>query len=81
MSDYVGIVRSDLRLERALRRQTLLYEEVEDFYMRTKVSIPLIELRNLISIAYLIITAAMNRKESLGLHYNLDFEDYSKNYD
>lgn len=81
MCDYVGIVRSDLRLERALRRQTLLYEEVEEFYMRTKVSIPLIELRNLISIAYLIIIAAMNRKESLGLHYNLDFEDYSKNYD
>lgn len=77
MSDYVGIVRSDLRLERALRRQTLLYEEVEDFYMRTRVSIPLFELRNLISIAYLIIIAAMNRKESLGLHYNLDFEDYS----
>ncbi len=78
MSDYVGIVRSDLRLERALRRQTLLYEEVEDFYLRTRVSIPLFELRNLISIAYLIITAAMNRKESLGLHYNLDFEDYAQ---
>lgn len=75
MSNYVGIVRSDLRLERALRRQTLLYEEVEDFYNRTRVNIPLCELRNLISIAYLIIRAAMARKESCGLHYNIDFED------
>lgn len=75
MSNYVGIVRSDLRLERALRRQTLLYEEVEDFYSRTRVSIPLFELRNLISIAFLIIRAAMDRKESCGLHYNIDFED------
>ncbi len=78
MSDYVGIVRSDLRLTRALRRQTLLYEEVEEFYERTRVSIPLFELRNLISIAYLIIIAAMNRKESCGLHYNLDFEDHAQ---
>ncbi len=78
MSDYVGIVRSDLRLVRALRRQTLLYEEVEEFYSRTRVSGALFELRNLISIAYLIIMAAMNRKESLGLHYNLDFEDHAK---
>jgi len=77
MSDYVGIVRSDLRLQRALRRQTLLYEEVEEFYERTRVSIPLFELRNLISIAYLIIIAAMNRKESLGLHFNVDFDDYA----
>ena len=74
MWDYVGIVRSDLRLQRAIRRQTLLYEEVEDFYSRTRVNIPLCELRNLISIAYLIITAAMNRKESCGLHYNIDYE-------
>jgi L-aspartate oxidase len=75
MSDYVGIVRSDLRLERALRRQTLLYKEVEDFYSRTRVSVPLCELRNLVSIAFLIIRSAMNRKESCGLHYNIDFED------
>lgn len=74
MWDYVGIVRSDLRLERAIRRQTLLYEEVEDFYSRTRVNVPLCELRNLISIAYLIIRAAMNRKESCGLHYNIDYE-------
>lgn len=74
MWDYVGIVRSDLRLERAFRRQTLLYEEVEDFFSRTRVNIPLCELRNLVSIAYLIIRAATNRKESCGLHYNIDYE-------
>ena len=74
MWDYVGIVRSDLRLERAIRRQTLLYEEVEDFYSRTRVNVPLCELRNLISIAYLIIRAAMERKVSCGLHYNIDYE-------
>jgi len=78
MSDYVGIVRSDLRLERALRRQTLLYEEVEDFYSRTRINVPVCELRNLISIAYLIIKAAMSRKESCGLHYNIDFEDHAQ---
>lgn len=75
MWDYVGIVRSDLRLERALRRQTLLFQEVEDFYFRTRVNIPLCELRNLISISFLIIEAAMSRKESCGLHYNQDYEN------
>ena len=74
MWDYVGIVRSDLRLERALRRARLLYEEVESFYERNRVSIPLCELRNLISVAYLIITAALERKESIGLHYSTDYE-------
>ena len=72
MWDYVGIVRSDLRLKRALRRLTLLYDEVEDFYERTTISVPLCELRNLISVAYLIINAAMNRTENRGLHYNSD---------
>lgn len=74
MWDYVGIVRSDLRLQRAIRRQTLLYEEVEDFYNRTRVTIPLCELRNMISVAYLIIKAAMKREKSCGLHYNIDYE-------
>ena len=78
MWDYVGIVRSDLRLQRALRRQSLLYEEVEDYYNRTRVSPKLLELRNLISIAYLIIQSAMARKESCGLHYNLDYEVHSR---
>ena len=78
MWDYVGIVRSDLRLQRALRRQSLLYEEVEDYYNRTRVSPKLLELRNLISIAYLIIQSAMARKESCGLHYNLDYEVHGR---
>lgn len=81
MWDYVGIVRSDLRLDRALRRQTLLFNEVEDFFDRTKITVPLCELRNLISIAYLIIRAAMSRKESCGLHYNIDFELNNDHYD
>jgi len=75
MWDYVGIVRSNLRLERAMRRIDLLYEEVEDFYHRTKVSVPLCELRNLISVAYLIVRSAMQRKESRGLHYTTDYPD------
>ncbi len=78
MWDYVGIVRSDMRLKRALRRQTLLYHEVEEFYHRTSVTPELLELRNLISIAYLIIQAAMKRKESCGLHFNIDHETCSR---
>ena len=78
MWDYVGIVRSDMRLDRALRRQTLLYNEVEEFYHRTSLTPELLELRNLISIAYLIIQAAMARKESCGLHYNVDYETYGR---
>ena len=78
MWDYVGIVRSDLRLKRALRRLKLLYEETEDFYNRTSVSVSLCELRNLISIAYLIIKAAMARTENRGLHFNIDHKAESK---
>ena len=74
MWNYVGIVRSNLRLERALRRLTLLHEEIEDFYERTRVSVPLCELRNLTSVAYLIVQFAMNRTENRGLHYNLDLD-------
>lgn len=72
MSDYVGIVRSDFRLERALRRLQLLYDETESFYKTTAVSIQLSELRNLIQVSYLVIKSAMLRKESRGLHYNTD---------
>jgi L-aspartate oxidase len=75
MSDYVGIVRSDLRLSRAFRRTRLLYDEVESFYSRNKVSVPLCQLRNLICNAYLIIRCAMERKESRGLHYTTDYLD------
>ncbi|HKJ34138.1 MAG TPA: FAD-binding protein, partial [Balneolales bacterium] len=73
MWDYVGIVRSNLRLERALRRTHLLYEEVEDFYSRNKVSVPLCQLRNMIAVSYLIIRSAQQRKESRGLHYTTDY--------
>ena len=73
MSDYVGIVRSNLRLERAFRRTHLLHDEVENFYRRSRVSAGLCELRNMISVAYLIIRCARMRHESRGLHYSLDY--------
>ncbi len=72
MSDYVGIVRTDVRLVRAMKRLDLLYEETEELYRSTKVSPQLCELRNLITVAYLIVKAAEFRKESRGLHYNTD---------
>ncbi|MEX0685998.1 MAG: L-aspartate oxidase [Balneolales bacterium] len=75
MSDYVGIVRSNLRLKRAFRRICLLHEEIEDFYDRNRVSVPLCELRNMIAISYLIIQSAMKRKESRGLHYTTDYPE------
>ncbi len=78
MSDYVGIVRSDFRLERALRRLHLIYEETEDFYKKTKLSVPLCELRNVIQTAYIVIKSAMLRKESRGLHYNTDYPQHSQ---
>jgi L-aspartate oxidase len=78
MSDYVGIVRSDFRLERAMRRLGLLYEETEDFYKKTKLSVQLCELRNLIQVAYIVIKSAMERKESRGLHFTTDYPNHSK---
>ncbi|PSQ88729.1 MAG: L-aspartate oxidase [Bacteroidetes bacterium QS_8_64_10] len=75
MSDYVGIVRSELRLERASRRTHLLFEETEDFYRRSRVSPGLCELRNMIAVAYMIIRSAKQRRESRGLHYMLDYPD------
>jgi L-aspartate oxidase len=73
MSDYVGIVRNDERLHRAMRRLDLLYEETEALYQRTEVSPQLCELRNMITAAYLIVKSAEFRKESRGLHYNTDY--------
>ncbi len=73
MSDYVGIVRSDFRLERAMRRLYLLYEETEEFYKKNKVSVKLCELRNVIQVAYMVIKSAMQRHESRGLHYTTDY--------
>ena len=72
MSDYVGIVRTDVRLERAMKRLDLLYEETEELYASTKVSPQLCELRSLITVGYLIVKGAQFRKESRGLHFNTD---------
>ena len=73
MNDYVGIVRSDFRLERAMRRLGLLYEETEAFYKKTKLSVKLCELRNLIQVSYIVVKSAIARKESRGLHYTTDY--------
>ncbi|MGN6181592.1 MAG: L-aspartate oxidase [Mucilaginibacter sp.] len=73
MNDYVGIVRSDFRLERAMRRLRLLFDETEEFYKKTKVSVKLCELRNLIQVSYIVVKSAMMRKESRGLHYTTDY--------
>jgi L-aspartate oxidase len=73
MSDYVGIVRNNVRLQRAMRRIDLLYEETEDLYQSTTVSPQLLELRNMITVGYLIIKGAAFRKESRGLHFNTDY--------
>jgi L-aspartate oxidase len=77
MSDYVGIVRTDVRLERAMKRLDLLYAETEELYRSTKVSPQLCELRNLITVGYLIVKGAQFRKESRGLHYNTDHQEKS----
>ncbi len=73
MSNYVGIVRTDLRLKRALDRLEIIYRETEELYKKSTLSKKLCELRNLINAGYLIIKMAMERKESRGLHYNLDY--------
>jgi L-aspartate oxidase len=75
MSDYIGIVRNTYRLQRAYRRIKMMKDEIEEFYKKTKVTVELLELRNLVTVAYLIIRSAMKRKESRGLHYMLDFPD------
>jgi L-aspartate oxidase len=73
MSNYVGIVRSNLRLKRAFDRLDILYMETEDLYDKSILTTKLCELRNLINIGYLIIKMAMERKESIGLHYSIDY--------
>lgn len=73
MSAYVGIVRSNLRLDRAWNRLDILYEETEELFKRSKASREICELRNIINVGYLIMRQAKERKESRGLHYTLDY--------
>ena len=78
MSDYVGIVRNNERLHRAMKRLDLLYAETEALYQKTIVSPQLCELRNMITVAYLIVKCAEFRQESRGLHFNTDYPDKSE---
>ncbi len=73
MTNYVGIVRSDLRLKKAFKRIKLIYEETEELYNRSVLTPQLCELRNLVANSYLIIKMAEQRKESVGLHYSIDY--------
>ena len=73
MSNYVGIVRSNLSLERALRRLSIIYEETEELHNKIKPNRELCELRNMIAVAYLVIKQGSALKESVGCHYNSDY--------
>jgi len=77
MSDYVGIVRTNIRLQRAMKRVDLLWEETEQLYEATTVSPQLCELRNMITVAYLVVKCAQFRHESRGLHFNTDYPSKS----
>jgi len=79
LNSYVGIVRSNLRLERAMRRMEIIYQETEELYKKSTLSKKLCELRNMINVGYLIIKMAQKRKESCGLHFSLDYPEKNKN--
>ena len=74
MSNYVAIVRSDLRLKRALKRLELIWIETEELYEKSKLSLPLCELRNLVGVSYLIIKQSQNQEQNAGGFFNLDLE-------
>lgn len=80
MWHYVGIVRSDARLKRAMNRITVIREELEKFYWDYEISAALLEVRNLAQVAELTIRCAMARKESRGIHYNIDYPDMDLRY-